>query len=223
MIDRFLNAKHWQIFHFGVGIPFAVQMILFGMVVTQMNQLVTAEDPTEAILSSGIIGSYIGIMVISFLSMFVLYGWMYSVGVGLKKFLPADVHSRTKFFVFCLLFPIAYIFLFLFIYLQAFSSMFEGALTGSPESAMGGMMGMFFLIIPLHLFAMFCGIYVLRFVAKIIKSAELQRRARFSDYIGYFFLVWFYPIGIWILQPEINKIVGGRNTDPVNEDGILDA
>ncbi|MCZ4409649.1 hypothetical protein O3Q51_12575 [Cryomorphaceae bacterium 1068] len=222
MVDRFLKAKHWQIFLFGVGIPFVLQMILFGLIVGQIANLQNAENPASAFLSSGIIGSYLGIFAISFLSFFILYGWMYSIGVGLKKYLPADVHSRTKFFVFCLVFPIAYIFLFLFLYFQAFTSMI-GWESSTPEAAFGGMMGMFFLIIPLHLFAMFCGIYVLRFVAKIIKSVELQRRARFSDYIGYFFLVWFYPIGIWILQPEINKIVSGENADPVSEDGVLDA
>lgn len=223
MVDRFLKAKHWQIFLFGVGIPFVLQMILFGLIVGQITNLQNAENPASAFLSSGIIGSYLGIFAISFLSLFVLYGWMYSIGVGLKKYLPGEVYSRTKFFVFCLVFPIAYIFLFLFIYFQAFISMFEGLATGTPETAIGSMMGMFFLIIPLHLFAMFCGIYVLRFVAKIIKSVELQRRARFSDYIGYFFLAWFYPIGIWILQPEINKIVSGQDTEPSKEEGILDA
>jgi hypothetical protein len=223
MVDRFLKAKHWQIFLFGVGIPFAVQMALFIVLITKLNSVAIAENPVETFFTKGIIGSYLGIFAISFLSLFVLYGWMYSIGVGLKKHLPGDVHSRTKFFVFCLIFPVAYIFLFLFIYFQAFSSMFEGLATGTPETAMGSMMGMFFLIIPLHLFAMFCGIYVLRFVAKIIKSVELQRRARFSDYIGYFFLVWFYPIGIWILQPQINKIVSGQISDPEREEGILDA
>jgi len=223
VVERFLKAKHWQIFLVGLIIPFAAQMILFGILAFQMTTLQEAEDPSLAIFSGTIIGAFSILIIVSLISSFVLYGWMYSVGVGLKDYLPEGVHTRTKFFVFCLLFPIAYLFLFMFFYIQTFSSIFEGVAMGSPEPFVGGFFGMFFLIIPLHLFAMFCGIYVLRFVAKILKSVQLRRRARFNDYIGYFFLVWFYPIGIWILQPEINKIVSGDTSERVNDSGVLDA
>jgi hypothetical protein len=47
----------------------------------------------------------------------------------------------------------------------------------------------------------------LYFTAKTLKSAEMQREAHFSDYIGDFFLLWFYPVGIWFIQPRINRIV----------------
>jgi hypothetical protein len=30
--------------------------------------------------------------------------------------------------------------------------------------------------------------------------------AKFSDYSGEFFLIWFSPIGYWILQPRLNKL-----------------
>lgn len=41
--------------------------------------------------------------------------------------------------------------------------------------------------------------------AKTIKTVELQKKVTFSDFAGEFFLLWFSPIGIWILQPKINK------------------
>jgi len=44
-------------------------------------------------------------------------------------------------------------------------------------------------------------------MAKTVKSGELNRRARFSDYIGEFFLLWFWPLGIWFIQPKVNKLV----------------
>ena len=43
--------------------------------------------------------------------------------------------------------------------------------------------------------------------AKTIKTVELQKKVTFSDFAGEFFLLWFSPIGIWILQPKINKFV----------------
>ena len=61
-----------------------------------------------------------------------------------------------------------------------------------------------------HFFTMFCLIYILYFTAKTFRSAELQREAHFSDYIGEFFLLWFHFIGVWVIQPRINAIVDGR-------------
>jgi len=57
-----------------------------------------------------------------------------------------------------------------------------------------------------HLFSMFCLFYCLYFIAKALKTVELQRPVTFSDYAGEFFLLWFYPVGVWILQPRINQI-----------------
>ena len=67
--------------------------------------------------------------------------------------------------------------------------------------------GMFFVIFPLHMFAMFAIFYCLYFVAKTYKTVELQRTVTFSDYAGEFFLFWFFPIGIWVIQPKINAMV----------------
>ena len=61
------------------------------------------------------------------------------------------------------------------------------------------------IIIPLHLFSMFCIFYL---IAKTIKTAELQRKVGFGDFAGEFFLLWFYFIGIWINQPKVNKLYG---------------
>jgi len=62
------------------------------------------------------------------------------------------------------------------------------------------------IMLALHLFAMFCIFYTMYFVAKTIKTAEEQKELRFSDFVGEFFLIWFYPIGVWILQLRINAI-----------------
>jgi hypothetical protein len=58
----------------------------------------------------------------------------------------------------------------------------------------------------LHFAAMFSTFFAMLFAAKILKSAELKKEAVVSDYLGDFFLIWFYPIGIWILQPRIHKL-----------------
>ena len=75
------------------------------------------------------------------------------------------------------------------------------------EPNVGIIVSMFAVIVPLHLFSMFCIFYSLYFVAKTFKTVELQREVKFSDFAGEFFMIWFYPVGIWIIQPRINKFL----------------
>jgi putative effector of murein hydrolase LrgA (UPF0299 family) len=85
------------------------------------------------------------------------------------------------------------------------------------DNAIGGIIGnMLFLVIPLHLFSMFCMFYQLYFVSKTIKTAELKRKVTFSDYLGEFFMIWFFPIGIWIIQPKINRLFSAESTKDNN-------
>lgn len=44
------------------------------------------------------------------------------------------------------------------------------------------------------------------FAGRIIKSMELNRKSKKRESIGYFFLLALFPIGIWFLQPKINKL-----------------
>jgi hypothetical protein len=79
---------------------------------------------------------------------------------------------------------------------------FYGGYSGQGNT-MGAAVG---LIIFLHLFSMVCIILGLRFAAKTMKSVELGRMVKFGDYAGEFFLIWFSPIGVWVLQPRLNKL-----------------
>jgi hypothetical protein len=50
-------------------------------------------------------------------------------------------------------------------------------------------------------------LFCIYFNAKLIKSVELKKEAKFEEFIGDFFLILFFPIGIWLIQPRLNKIV----------------
>lgn len=43
--------------------------------------------------------------------------------------------------------------------------------------------------------------------AKLIKHVELTREPQFSEVFTYFVFIWFFPIGIWVIQPKLNKII----------------
>lgn len=69
------------------------------------------------------------------------------------------------------------------------------------------------IILPLHLFSIFCMFHTFYFVAKTIRTVEFQQPVKFGDFAGELFLIWFFPIGIWILQPRINKILESSNIE----------
>lgn len=183
MTKFFLKAKHWQVFILMVGVPFLFQIItILYVIVTDSPLLAFSTFP---------------IFMLLFMSIF--FGWFWSIGVGLHKFLPENHNLKLKKFKIFFFIPLLYI-----IFLM-FSMIFFGVFSDFPPP--NGMFGLSFaLIIPLHLFSIFCMFYMLYFCSKTIKSIELNREVEFSDYVAEFFLLWFYIIGIWILQPKINKI-----------------
>jgi len=65
-----------------------------------------------------------------------------------------------------------------------------------------------------------CYASVVRFPSKTLVLAEEQELASNSDYKNEFILAFFYPIGIWWLQPRINEVYAAHQnlsapTDPV--------
>jgi hypothetical protein len=62
------------------------------------------------------------------------------------------------------------------------------------------------IIVPLHLFTMYCMFYLIWFIAKAISTIENKKAVRFDNYAGIFFLIWFFPIGIWWIHPKVRKI-----------------
>jgi len=61
--------------------------------------------------------------------------------------------------------------------------------------------------IPFHLLAMYCIFYVLYYVAKSLRTADLGREAKFEDSFALFFGLWFFPIGVWFIQKKAQKVM----------------
>jgi len=66
------------------------------------------------------------------------------------------------------------------------------------------------------LYMFFAYFYTHSFPAKTLRSIETGQKASLGDYLGDFFLFLFLPIGIWFLQPRINKIAA--TLDFIDED-----
>ena len=132
-----------------------------------------------------------------------LFGWIYTVGSNLYRRLPQDTDLNLKRFQYLLLVPVVYMLgIIIYILFLANNGM---ANTLNPF--------VFLIVVPLHLFSMFCIFYGIYFMAKALKSVERNANVEVGDYIGEFFLLWFFPVGVWFIQPRINKLFG----EPQNE------
>lgn len=184
MTQLFLKAKHWQIFMLLCGLPFITEIV------------------TMPLLFGGNSMASISIMMLIILiCLGGFLGWFWSIGTGLQQFIPENVRLKTAKFRFFLIYALVYMLLFSCLIIYTFASIH---LISENTDVYGGMI---FLIVPLHFLAMFAMFYCLYFVAKTYKTVELQRTVTFSDYAGEFFLFWFFPVGIWVIQPKINAMI----------------
>ena len=193
MINKFLKAKHWQLFLLGFGIPMVFQFLFMFSVIAGMNDQGELDPDTFFSFMS-----FLPIIIV--LSMGILFGWFWSIAIGLQGKVPENVRMNVgKFKVFFFI-PLIYILLI---------SVFMFSVFGNASGILGlfASTGSIFIIFFLHLFSMFCIFYVMYFAAKTFKTVELQREVSFLDFVGEFFLLWFFPIGIWFLQPKINEMM----------------
>lgn len=208
MISTILKAKHWQLFILIYGLPFLVYLYMVYQIFSNIQQLETGEPDFNTIF-----GSIKYLMGFAFISMIIYWTWYWSVGVGLQHKIPAEVKTSSNLFKVFLLFPAIYL-----VIASLFAlSVINQVSTFGPETepSINPMILMF--IIPFHLFSIFCIFYCIYHVAKTIKTVELQRKVSFNDFLAEFFLVWFFPIGVWILQPTINKLAEKEDDDDFNE------
>lgn len=61
-------------------------------------------------------------------------------------------------------------------------------------------------IVPLHAVAMAGIFYAFYFVAKSLSSIEKGSEADLNDFAGPFFMLWFFPLGVWFFQPKVNRV-----------------
>lgn len=207
MISTILKAKHWQLFILIFGLPFLVYLYMVYQIFSNISQLESGEPDLNLVF-----GSMKYLMGIAFISMIVYWIWYWSVGVGLQHKIPAEVKTSPTLFKVFLLFPAIYL-----VIASLFALTMIGQLSNFGPRVQPSINPMILmLIIPFHFFSIFCVFYCIYHVAKTIKTVELQRKVTFSDFIAEFFLVWFFPIGVWILQPTINKLAE-KDDDEFNE------
>ncbi|MGA8503302.1 MAG: hypothetical protein WB683_17255 [Candidatus Sulfotelmatobacter sp.] len=160
-----------------------IALLLLGIMLASMVAMVDSIQATPV----GSFGKdslpFVG-LTLSF--MFVSIGWFGAAGSFLNSIVQPGLRPGSRLFRFSLVYPLLYTAAFLIVF---------------PPSPT-----MLLVIFPLHLVAIFCVFYLPIFVSKNLALVEMGKDVTFYDYAGPFFLLWFLPIGLWIVQPRINKL-----------------
>lgn len=167
-------------------------VLAFGMYFIGQMVLVSStlgSSHSEGSIANG--GLFIGVVMA--LSTAGLFGWFWSLGSFFGTIVSPRLRLNSAFFRVALIYPPLYFVLFI----ATFQSLRPHLLR---------------VILPLHFFAMFCMFYILYFVSKSLVMAESDKSASFYEYAGPFFLLWLFPIGIWFVQPRVNRLYADKMT-----------
>jgi hypothetical protein len=202
LIDRFLRAKHWQLF-FLCFVTIVVAYIGFFWALLESLSEQTSFGRWDIQWAFGFFFSAIALVIM------IILGWLWSIAVGLHHLLPSGMNLSLKRFKLVFCFPV---FHFLGSALLLFHSMSMLNYNESPEASETITMVLLFIgMFISNIVAIAALWYCHYFVAKTIKSIQLKKEAVFSDYAGEFFLLLFYPVALWVIQPQVNRIVASSD------------
>jgi hypothetical protein len=60
--------------------------------------------------------------------------------------------------------------------------------------------------IPFHVLALICLFSIIYISAKSISTTEATKSSTATTTFQYFVAIWFFPIGVFYLQPKLNKM-----------------
>jgi hypothetical protein len=130
-------------------------------------------------------------MIIGVITVSTVFGWMWTIANELHKLLP--VGQKFTIWGFRTAFLLALILL-VFVFWATQNETFM---------ARDYFLILLFVGVPIYLGLM---IYVVLFAAKTLKTIELGRLAKIDEYAGEAFLIWMVPLGVWFIQPRLNRL-----------------
>ncbi|WP_276497934.1 hypothetical protein [Pontibacter litorisediminis] len=174
-----LRLRHWQAF-----------LLLFVLPLLLQHGLLWLLDALQ--VREGRFGT----MLLDALPATVYVLWLWGVGSWLFRRMPQSIKITPLYFHLGNLYILLYALLFVYTLAMVRDSMAAGTLP----------FGMLALLVPMHLFATFCYLYVVYFAARSLVSVEQRREVQLGEYLGTFFLFLLLPLGIWFLQPRLHRL-----------------
>ncbi len=128
----------------------------------------------------------------------ILYSWIWSIGNVANRAASDSAKRPERFFNFALPYAFAYL-VFAYFFFPSPGKM------ENPPIPVG-------LVMILHVLAVVCTFYAVASSAMRLKSFEAGNRVGFGGSFGTFFLIWFFPLGVWFVQPRANKASAALET-----------
>jgi hypothetical protein len=194
-MDILLKAKPWQLFLIIFLIPAVYQMVMSFRI---MSDVLTSAEAGPSPL--GVYLKTIPLVMIPFIG--VLFAWIWTISIRLQNRLPENVIMKTEKFKVAFMVWIFY-FIFFILFINAKSNLLDETVVPIDSSLL-------WLFIPFQVLFLYFILYCFYFAAKTLKSVELQRPVKSGECIGDMLGFCIYPIGIWFIQPRVNKIADGH-------------
>jgi threonine/homoserine/homoserine lactone efflux protein len=134
--------------------------------------------------------------ILRIISMLVYILWIISIGNVLSQSL-APKKRNNKYFLFTSIFILLFFVVVLIISPNGYS------INQNNYKEYGNTL---WLIIPLHLYLMWSILYIFYFSSKMIVK-NCDKNIKSETIAKYFFAFWFFPIGVWHIQPRVNDLI----------------
>lgn len=235
MSHFFLRSKHYILF-----IPLFLSTLstwIFQAVYTERIQEMTQEMQTGMEPNFDFSGfnladynsSFYAFIGLTLLTLVTQVGWYRAVGQDLKRYLPDHTSLKDSTFKTTIILQVAAALLMVGFMWYGWNWVGDNIPTWiendgvSPEDGKEMVMsalkiGSLFALTVLVGFA--AQIYNCYFVGKTLKSIEEGRTAKGGEVVGYVILSYFLVIGIWIMQPKVNRLVETGSMAKAGDDGV---
>lgn len=225
IIQTYLKAKHWHLF-----ILFLLPIVLFyvafySFFFQEIETLQKLENSTnindeEMLLHViNLFSSFKYFFLIIIVSTLIVSFWNWSITIGLQNKIPDNLKiNLTRFNIFFFI-PLIYMSIICFLLmnlidkLPEYITILESEINNEEflQDKIFGILKYLPFVFIFHFLSIFSFFHTIFFTAKTIKLAELKRKLKSDEFIGDFFLLWFSFIGVWFIQPKINKLQEENN------------
>jgi hypothetical protein len=138
---------------------------------------------------------------------FVIYlAWIYMIGATAYTRLPRGHNVKLIYFNASFIFQIITL---------TITCFFHGGYTITQDNYQEFGSKLWY-VIPFILLGLLSLLYVFYFAAKMLMSALEGKVVDFDKSLGYFFAFWFFPIGIWFIQPKANILDNDNSNFHIN-------
>jgi len=177
------RRKAWQIFAALVA-PMVIAQVYLAAAISSPSGM--GQPPDTAALAE----LSRRMMIVTFLVFSLFLSWLISIGWVSNNRVDATLRPRKRWYFAAAIYSVAYI---------GLAGYFFVAFLETERDLPA-------IVVAMHLLATVAIFYVLGFSSKNLIMAERQAPVSFFDYSGPFFLMWFFPLGVWFVQPRVNKL-----------------